>query len=65
VCGAIFKTTQNVVILSNEDFDEVVREDLQLIKQVLANMKKVRSLSLLLLIKVKRKPNNWLGAEDI
>jgi hypothetical protein len=53
------------VILSDEEFDEVVRADLQLIKSVWTDMKKVRSISLLLLIKVKRRTNNWLGAEDI
>ncbi|MCI55021.1 hypothetical protein A2U01_0076271, partial [Trifolium medium] len=37
---AIPETTQNVMILSDEDFDEVVRADLQLIKQAWADMEK-------------------------
>jgi hypothetical protein len=56
---------QNVVILSDENFDKVVRPYLQLIKQVWVDMKKVRSLSLLSLIKVKRRTYNWLGVKDI
>jgi hypothetical protein len=32
VCSVILEITQKVVILSDEDFDEVVRADLQLIK---------------------------------
>ncbi|KAK2381076.1 hypothetical protein QL285_068716 [Trifolium repens] len=33
-------TTQQMMILPGEEFDEVVRADLQLIKQVWANMEK-------------------------
>jgi hypothetical protein len=36
----ISETTQNVMILSDEDFDEVVRADLQLIKQAWPGMAK-------------------------
>ncbi|MCI79583.1 hypothetical protein A2U01_0100854, partial [Trifolium medium] len=37
---AIPETTQKVMILPDEDFDEVFRADLQLIKQAWADMEK-------------------------
>jgi hypothetical protein len=57
---AILETTQNVVILPDEDFDEVVRADLQLIKQVWAAMEKGEKSFALVISKSQRKKNKQL-----
>jgi hypothetical protein len=50
------------MILPDEDFDEVVRADPSIKLELI--YKKVRSLSLSLLVKVKGiRSNNWLGVE--
>jgi hypothetical protein len=61
---AIPKTMKNVVILLDEGVDVVVRADLQYWLNKLGLIwEKVRSISLLLLLKVKRRgTSNWLGA---
>ncbi|GAU47236.1 hypothetical protein TSUD_242860 [Trifolium subterraneum] len=52
--------TQKVVILSDEDFDEVVIADLQLIKQVWADMEKGGKPFTPIISKIQRKKNKQL-----
>jgi hypothetical protein len=54
----------NTQILSDEDFDEVARADLQLVRQAWADMEKAEKPFTPVINKSKKRTNNWLRASD-
>jgi hypothetical protein len=54
----------NALILSDEDFDEVVRADIQLIRQAWADMEKAEKPFTPIINKSKKRTNNRLRVSD-